>query len=371
MSEKLSSKRLGFILGIGTGLEYYDFVVYGLLSNYISQTFFPADIGWVATLNTFLIFALGYLSRPFGAVIFGFFSDLISPSKTLLITMLIMGGASVLIALLPGYESIGVFAPILLTLLRVLQGVAMGAEMPNSMSFLSRFTSPSTLARDYAPIGMSLSIAAGIAGFLVFTIEFAVGDKLMSEGFWRVPFLLGGAVAFLSFYMRRIIPHQDSSNVTVKEYLDDLVINIKTVALLLGSIIFVGSLILQFYFIISYAKQNLNYPAHSIDMYYNLANVTIVLSIYLFSKYIDKIGIKKMLMILYVVAIIAEVPLLSLINMGDIHLIGVFAILQNIIIGGLTATYIPFITEMFTNTSRTTLVGITYNLLATICGFIR
>ncbi len=141
MDKTISAKKIGVMLGVGTGLEYYDFIIYGLLSSYISHAFFPNDVAWVASLNTLLVFALGYVARPFGAVFFGLFSDLISPSKTLLFTMFIMGISSFAIALVPSYDAIGTAAPVLLCILRVLQGMAVGAEIPNSLSYLDNQSS--------------------------------------------------------------------------------------------------------------------------------------------------------------------------------------------------------------------------------------
>ena len=370
MSEKISSKKIGVMLGVGTGLEYYDFIIYGLLSSYISQTFFPNDVVWLASLNTFLVFALGYLARPFGAVIFGLFSDLISPSKTLIFTMFIMGISSLLIALLPGFDSIGIAAPILLCLLRVLQGMAVGAEIPNSLSYLDNQSTSGTRAKDFAPIGLSLAIAALIAGVCVFITELFFSHAQMEAGGWRLPFVIGGLIAFFSIYIRGKIPHADSKSVNIKEYFDDIKSNIKNILLLLSAILVVGAMIMEIYFVIGYSKNVLQLSSEIINIYFNIGNLTVFFLIYFMAKYVDLIGRRKFLIIMYVVIIIVQVPLLNILQTTNVHVVGLFVILQYIINGLVTVAYLPFVSEFFNVERKTVLIGVTYSLLATIVSFI-
>src|SRR6188474_1233818 len=113
---------------VGTMIEWYDFYIFGMLSTTIASQFFPKENPTAALLSTLAIFAAGFIVRPFGALVFGRLGDLIGRKYTFLLTLILMGGSTFLIGLVPSHDSIGIWAPILVLLLRLLQGLALGGE---------------------------------------------------------------------------------------------------------------------------------------------------------------------------------------------------------------------------------------------------
>ncbi len=129
MSEKKQS--LAYIIGassVGTLIEWYDFYIFGSLATVIATKFFPPDNPTAAFLSTLATFAAGFVVRPFGALFFGRLGDLIGRKYTFMVTLILMGGATFLIGCIPSYETIGFMAPVLVLLLRFLQGLALGGE---------------------------------------------------------------------------------------------------------------------------------------------------------------------------------------------------------------------------------------------------
>ena len=131
MNASKQPSKIAFVIGassVGTLIEWYDFYIFGMLATILSKQFFPADAGTAALLSTLAIFAAGFIVRPFGALVFGRLGDLIGRKHTFLLTLVIMGGSTFAIGLVPGYASIGWLAPILVLILRLLQGLALGGE---------------------------------------------------------------------------------------------------------------------------------------------------------------------------------------------------------------------------------------------------
>ncbi len=133
--------NLPFIIGassVGTLIEWYDFYLYGVLAVFFSKHFFsPALDPGLALILSLLVFWTGFLVRPFGAIVFGYLGDLIGRKFTFMLTLLLMGASTFVVGLLPGYETIGVLAPILLVAMRVLQGLALGGEYGGAATYIA------------------------------------------------------------------------------------------------------------------------------------------------------------------------------------------------------------------------------------------
>jgi MFS transporter, MHS family, shikimate and dehydroshikimate transport protein len=187
---------------VGTALEWYDFFIYGTAAALVfGQLFFPGAEPAVGTLIAFATFGVAFVFRPLGGFIFGYMGDKIGRRETLIVTTLLMGISTGLIGLLPTYEAIGIWAPILLTLLRVCQGLGAGAE----------FGGASTLLVEYAPhgrrgfygsfsqTGVQIGLVSGTLAFLL--VGLLPEEQLLAWG-WRVPFLVGFALIGVALYVR-------------------------------------------------------------------------------------------------------------------------------------------------------------------------
>ncbi|WP_240125225.1 MFS transporter [Thermomonas alba] len=205
-SRGLSRQQLKTLVlsALGGALEFYDFVVFVFFATTMGALFFPADLpAWMRQVQTFGIFAAGYLARPLGGVLMAHFGDLTGRKRMFLLSILLMALPTLLMGLLPTYAQIGIAAPLLLLVLRILQGAAIGGEAPGAWVFVSEHVSPRH--RNLACGSLSLGLLAGILlGSLVARALNAWLDEaqLLAWG-WRLPFLLGGVFGLLAMVLRR------------------------------------------------------------------------------------------------------------------------------------------------------------------------
>lgn len=198
-------KTLG-LSALGGTLEFYDFVVFVFFANVIGSLFFPAEMpDWLRQLQTLGIFAAGYLARPIGGILIAHFGDILGRKKMFTLSVFLMALPTLIIGLLPTYESWGIAAPILLLLMRVMQGAAIGGEMPGAWVFVAEHAP----AKRYGfAIG---SLTSGITGgiFLGSIIGVWLNSTYSSsevhDWAWRIPFLLGGVFGLVSVYLRKFL----------------------------------------------------------------------------------------------------------------------------------------------------------------------
>ena len=187
---------------VGTALEWYDFFIYGTAAALVFGTlFFREGEEGVGTLVAFATFGVGFLFRPLGGIIFGHIGDRIGRRATLIITTVIMGVATGLIGLLPTYQSIGMWAPVLLVLLRIAQGLGAGAEFGGASTLLAEHAPPHRRGyyTSYAQTGVQIGLLSGTVVFLL--LASLPEDDLLSWG-WRVPFLVSFLLIAVALYVR-------------------------------------------------------------------------------------------------------------------------------------------------------------------------
>jgi MFS family permease len=187
---------------VGTLIEWYDFYIFGSLAVIIAQQFFPKTNPTAALLSTLATFAAGFIVRPFGALVFGRLGDLVGRKYTFLVTLILMGGSTFAIGLVPSYESIGLFAPAIVLLLRLLQGLALGGEYGGAATYVAEH-SPDTRRGFYtsfiqttATLGLFVSIA------VILIVRQSIGVEEFSSWGWRIPFLLSAFLVAISIYIR-------------------------------------------------------------------------------------------------------------------------------------------------------------------------
>ena len=191
---------------LGGLLEFYDFIIFVFFANTIGELFFPPEIpDWLRQFQTFGIFAAGYLARPLGGVLMAHAGDLRGRKQVFTLSIFLMALPTLGIGLLPTYAKLGFWAPVLLLLLRILQGVAVGGEVPGAWVFVGEHVDP-------LDVGLACGIlTGGLTGGILLGSLVATGlgmtmthDQLATYG-WRIPFLLGGAFGLLSMYLRRLL----------------------------------------------------------------------------------------------------------------------------------------------------------------------
>ncbi|UVE17742.1 MFS transporter [Pseudomonas sp. LS44] len=189
---------------LGGALEFYDFVIFVFFAAVVGKLFFPADMPeWLRQMQTFGIFAAGYLARPLGGIVMAHFGDLLGRKRMFTLSIFLMAVPTLLMGLLPTYAQIGIWAPIILLLLRVVQGAAIGGEVPGAWVFVSEHVPARHIG--YACGTLTSGLTAGILlGSLMATLINTVysAEEVLAWA-WRLPFLLGGVFGLLAVYLRQ------------------------------------------------------------------------------------------------------------------------------------------------------------------------
>ncbi|MEM1361066.1 MAG: MFS transporter [Pseudomonadota bacterium] len=198
-----------FLGSLGGGLEFYDFAIYAVFASVLGQVFFQTEDASARLLSTFAVFAVGYLARPIGGLLFSHYGDRFGRRFMLRVTIGGMAASTIGMALMPGYAQLGVFAPALLVVLRVVQGVCLGGEIPGAMALLTE-----NMPRNRALVCGCLFFMVDFGLLLAHATEWLI-VSLMSEADvlsygWRLAFLLGGVVAVIGFLLRQHLAESQS-----------------------------------------------------------------------------------------------------------------------------------------------------------------
>lgn len=195
-------RKLLILSSLGGILEFYDFIIFALFAGYISKAIFPAANELSSLLITFATFAIGYLVRPVGGAVFGHFGDRIGRKATFTISILIMALATLGIGLVPDYKIIGVWAPMLMIILRISQGLSIGGEIPGAITYVSEsFTKYKGLACGIIFCALLLGVVLGsLVHAMILTL---LSEKQMQSFGWRIPFIMGGVLGIISYFFRK------------------------------------------------------------------------------------------------------------------------------------------------------------------------
>jgi len=195
-------RRIIVASSAGTMIEWYDFYIFGSLAAVLSTHFYPEGSATVNFLRTLATFAVGFAVRPFGALVFGRIGDIVGRKIAFLITLLIMGGSTAAIGFLPTYESIGMAAPIILVILRLLQGLALGGEYGGAAIYVAEHAPDgkrgfyTSFIQTTATLGLFLSLA------VILLVRASMSPESFVEWGWRLPFVLSLALVVMSYYIR-------------------------------------------------------------------------------------------------------------------------------------------------------------------------
>ena len=197
----LSPVKVVAIVSLGGFLELYDFIVYAMMAGYLADHFFPAGDQAISLLLTFSTFSVGYLARPLGGLFFGHIGDRYGRKRTFALSVLMMAASTLSIAILPGYEQLGIIAPVALTALRLLQGFSLGGEVPGAITYLRETQKRPGLAGGALFMALMLGVAGAsmVHNLLLVTL----GPEQVAEWGWRLAFALGGSLGVVSYYIRR------------------------------------------------------------------------------------------------------------------------------------------------------------------------
>lgn len=198
-----SSKRTLGAASIGNFGEIYDFAVFGFSVPFIAAHFFPSSDPKAGLLSTFAVYAVAFVARPVGGLLFGYMSDRVGRVKVLAITIWLMALGTAVIGMLPTYASIGLAAPVLLVVCRLCQGLAMGGETTGSTSFVLESAPKHNRGRWVGVIFAFATLPNAVVAVMLLGLQLLVGKETYLDWAWRVPFLIGGLIGVVGYWLRR------------------------------------------------------------------------------------------------------------------------------------------------------------------------
>ncbi|HBR8097433.1 MFS transporter [Klebsiella variicola] len=197
--------RIGAILRVTSGnfLEQFDFFLFGFYATYIAHTFFPASSEFASLMMTFAVFGAGFLMRPIGAIVLGAYIDKVGRRKGLIVTLSIMATGTFLIVLIPSYQTIGLWAPLLVLICRLLQGFSAGAELGGVSVYLAEIATPGRKGFYTSWQSGSQQVAIMVAAAMGFALNAVLEQSAISDWGWRIPFVFGCLIVPFIFILRR------------------------------------------------------------------------------------------------------------------------------------------------------------------------
>jgi MFS family permease len=194
--------KIIFASALGTMIEWYDFYIFGSLATVIALKFFPTESPTAALLSTLATFGAGFAARPFGALVFGRIGDLVGRKYAFLVTLLIMGGATTLIGLLPDYSVIGILAPLILVIIRIVQGLALGGEYGGAAVYVAEHVPDSKRGFYTSFIQITATLGLFVSLLVILIVRGAMSTADFNSYGWRIPFLLSIFLVGVSVYIR-------------------------------------------------------------------------------------------------------------------------------------------------------------------------
>ncbi|GAB3748851.1 MFS transporter [Spirosoma pomorum] len=377
MNTTISPRRLKAILGgsVGNLVEWYDWYAYSAFSLYFSASFFPTGNATAQLLNTAGIFALGFLMRPIGGWVFGRIADQIGRKRSMTLSVLLMSLGSLLIALTPTYQTIGIAAPILLLLARLLQGLSVGGEYGVSATYLSEMATPDRRgfysSFQYVTLIGGQLIALGIQ--LILQKLLLTEEELHAWG-WRIPFVIGALLSVVALYLRQHLDetHAFEAQQAKKEKgtLNKLAQHPKALLTVVG---LTAGGTLAFYTYTTYMQKFLVNTVHLTKGQSTLVSflsLLIFASIQpLFGLLSDKIGRRPLLLGFGILGTLGTVPLLTALSHASGQWEAFFILLAAlIIVSGYTSINAVVKAELFPAEVRALGVGLPYALAVAVFG---
>lgn len=363
--------------GIGNFVEWFDFGLYAQFAVIIGTQFFPSDNPTASLLASFSAFAVGFLARPIGGIVFGHFGDRMGRRVVLSAAVLLMSGSTVAIALTPNYATIGIVAPILLVLWRVLQGASAGGEYAGSSSFVIEYAPPRrrALFGSVNPVSVGLGTATGAVVGLIVTQSM---DAAALEAWgWRIPFLVAGPIGLIGLYLRLKIqetPEFEAVKEAAKAAAHPPIVRTFTlgrrplIVLFLWSVLNAVGFYLLSGYMITYSTEELGLSRPEALLAYIGALVVFAIACPLAGMLADRWGRKRVAVISALFLGIAAVPSFLLMGIGGF---GTALLGQSVYAIGIAAVSLitpMLMVELFDAEIRYTASALAYNLAYAILG---
>jgi MFS family permease len=366
-----SALRTFFVSGMGTALEFYDFVIYGTAAALVfPRVFFPQMDPLTATLVAFGAFGAGFFARPLGGMVFGHYGDKLGRQKMLVITLLLMGLSTLLIGCLPGYATLGAGAPVLLVLLRLVQGFAAGGEWGGAALFGIESAPPGRRGLWGSFTSMGIGIG-GILGAGVFAIVSVASHDDLAGFAWRIPFWLGGVLVLIGLYARLHKPLEQPAEPQAHVRMPLLeALRARPRAMLLCTGIAFGYVTIAYIgstFFLSYATQ-LGYGSTDALIFDLSLSIAIVITAPLFALLSDRIGRRKVMVLGAVIMALGFFAFFPLVGLKSLLMSTAAYIAIGAFMGATQGPIPAFLAEQFPRHMRYSGMSAAYQIGAALGG---
>ncbi|WP_085990976.1 MFS transporter [Oceanobacillus senegalensis] len=373
------AKKSVVATAIGNAMEWFDFGIYSYLAVVLGALFFPEFSGPLQLVFSFATFAVAFLVRPFGGLFFGMLGDRIGRKKVLAITLIIMAIATLCIGLLPTYSSIGIAAPILLLVARLVQGFSAGGEYSGAMTFIAESTADKK--RGFLSSGLEVGTLVGyITGAGIVTLlTFVLGSETMHEWGWRIPFIIAAPIGIIGLYLRNNLEETPAFESKDTEEEDDnkptaslkniFVYHRRSLLIGLGLVSFYNTV---YYVILTYMPSHLNAVLGYGDtkgLLLILVVMVIMIPFVLMAGYFsDRIGNKRVIMFGLIGMIILSVPSFLLIGSGNNWLVFFGLMILGALLASFQGVMPSLLPSLYFTEVRYGSLAITYNIATSVFG---
>jgi len=365
---KFKNFKIAILASIGSGFEYYDFIIYGMMAKYIAIIFFPLQSELLGIMKTFAIFAAGYFIRPIGGTIFGILADVYGRKKIFIVVMLMMSCSTFGIGIMPTYNQIGIFSPIFLIICRLLQGISYGAELPNAITIISETSEEKNLGKFCSLVLSCTSIGALIAAVTLSIISSNFTHEEIIDYAWRIPFILGGSLAIISYIIRVNLPEikeMTYSKFSKKSLVIPLInlfkYKFKDLLIALGLAFFLATLVIINIYLPVWILEHFNYTLTEVYEAMTLSMITSFLFMLFFGWLSDIISKFKLLRFSIIGVACSLYPMYIIIDQKCFYSIKLFFIFYQFWISCFYTSYMPILSNLFASEYRCTAIAIVIN----------
>ncbi len=371
------TRRVAAATFVGTAIEWYDFNIYGAAAALIfAPQFFPNFSPVAATLAAFGTFAVGFLARPIGGIVFGHFGDRLGRKQTLVVSLLLMGIGTFLIALLPTYAQIGIAAPILLVVLRFVQGLGVGGEWGGAV----------LMAMEHAPEGqrgyyssfpqMGLPAGTLLSNLVFLGVSVGLGREQFAAWGWRIPFVLSALLVVVALVVRLRLAEspefartRQRGRVRRLPALDVLRNNPGTVVLGMGITLAPSALgYLLSVYLLSYGTGTAHVPQQTMLLTISAGSVVYLVVAYLTGRVSDRIGAVRIFMVASVLSVLVPFAVFGLMDTGAVPAVLLAMLAMGLVLGLLVAVQAVIVSRAFSTDVRYTGASMSYQFGAVLGG---
>ena len=374
--EETSIRRAIVGASVGNTVEWFDFAVYGYLAVTLGAVFFPSEDPTISLLSSFAVFGVAFVMRPLGGLFFGPLGDRIGRQRTLATVIILMSISTFVIALLPGYATIGIWAPILLVAARLLQGFSAGGEFGGASAFIAEYSPDNRRGFLVSWLEFSTLIGFILGSTSVLVLSSVLSEDALTSWGWRIPFLLAGPLGLIGLYIRLRLDDtpefralESAGEVSQSPFKETITQNWRPILQVAGLVIIQNA---GFYIVLTYMQ---TYITEQLGFSTTSASLSTVFSLLVGMALIpplgalsDRVGRKPVLMASCVGFVVLTYPLFLLLNAGSLA----GAIAAHVALGALLAVYlsttIAALTELFPTRVRYGGFSIGYNISVAIFG---